>query len=425
MRPNDAAGVVLGLLLLSACRSEHRGPVELTFWAFGAEGERVQQLLPGFERENPGIRVRAQQVPWTAAHEKLLTSYVGEATPDIAQLGNTWVPELAAIDAIAPLDARVAASPAIDPSDFFAGIWNTNVVHDTVYGIPWYVDTRVLFYRTDILHAAGYDAMPATWSEWKRALERIQRQAAPGHYAIFLPTDEWAQPVIFGMQAGSPLLKDDGRYAAFADSAFRRGFDFYLSLFRDGLAPVYSNANVGNVYEEFARGTLAMWITGPWNIGEFQRRLPDSLRGKWMTAPLPGPDGDSSRTSLAGGSSLVLFRRSPHQAEAWKLVEYLARPDVQLRFYQLTGDLPARVESWRDTALANNRYAAAFREQLRWVRPLPKVPEVELILTRLIDYSERAIRGRAPAGQVLTALDREVDQLLEKRRWMMDRRATR
>src|SRR3954447_11572512 len=77
----------------SASGSEN---VELRVWAMGREGEGLQELLPEFERRNPGVRVRVQQVPWTAAHEKLLTSYVGESTPDISQLGNTWIPEFAA-----------------------------------------------------------------------------------------------------------------------------------------------------------------------------------------------------------------------------------------------------------------------------------------------------------------------------------------
>ena len=56
--------------------------------------------MPGFEQEQPGIHVSVQQIPWTAAHEKLLTAYVGDATARLAQLGNTWVAEFAALDAL-------------------------------------------------------------------------------------------------------------------------------------------------------------------------------------------------------------------------------------------------------------------------------------------------------------------------------------
>src|SRR5688500_1741308 len=136
-------------MLASACTTPSAGgEVVLCLGGMGREGEVVAELVEEFERAHPGVRVEVQQIPWTAAHEKLLTSHVGRATPDVAQLGNTWVPEFAAIGALEPLDAWISRSSSIDSSGFFAGIWSTNIVNDTVYGIPWYVDTRVLFYRT-------------------------------------------------------------------------------------------------------------------------------------------------------------------------------------------------------------------------------------------------------------------------------------
>src|SRR5829696_204308 len=107
-------------LLTAACATSSDDDRTLRLWAMGREGEVVSQLLPEFEKEHPGIRVEVQQIPWSAAHEKLLTAYVGDATPDIAMLGNTWVPEFVALDALEPLDARVAQSKDIVRSDYFA-----------------------------------------------------------------------------------------------------------------------------------------------------------------------------------------------------------------------------------------------------------------------------------------------------------------
>ena len=388
----------------------------------GAEGEVVQQLMPDFERENPGIKVRVQAMPWSAAHEKLLTSYVGESTPDVAQLGNTWVPEFAAINSLEPLGPYVARSATVKPEAFFRGIWDTNVIDGVVYGVPWYVDTRVIFYRRDLLAQAGYDSVPQSWSAFRTALAALKRRQGAEKYPIFLPTNEWAQPIVLGMQAGSPLLKDGGRYGAFSDSTFRRAFEFYLGLFRDGLAPVAGNNDVANPYQEFARGLFAMWITGPWNVGEMRKRMPPELKDAWATAPLPGPTGDSSGVSLAGGSSVVVFRGSAHKDAAWKLVEFLARPEQQLRFSRLTGDLPASLEAWRDSSLLGDRHFRAFYTQLQRVTPLPKVPEIELISSRLIEASERAIRGNVPAERALAQLDADVNRILEKRRWILAQR---
>jgi multiple sugar transport system substrate-binding protein len=420
-------GLIGALGALGACTREQRPDanerVTLRFWAMGAEGEQVQKLMHEFEEAHPGVDVRVQQIPWSAAHEKLLTAFVGDATPDVAQLGNTWIPELQAVDALVPLDPFIARSEVVNPEGFFSGIWATNAIDGTTYGIPWYVDTRVIFYRTDLLSKAGYDAIPQTWAEWRKAMEAVQRNAGPKQWAIFLPTNEWMQPVLFGLQNRSSLLKEGGRFGVFQEPAFHEAFDFYLGLFRDGLAPMAGNNDIANPYQEFARGTFAMWITGPWNIGEFERRLPAAIQGSWATAPLPGPTGAASGVSNAGGASLVVFRRSKHQTAAWQLVEFLARPDIQLRFYKMTGDLPARQDAWKDSALSGNRYARAFYEQLQRVVPTPKVPEWEVITSKIIDESEAAIRGGVPADRALARLDDDANRLLEKRRWLLARAA--
>jgi multiple sugar transport system substrate-binding protein len=417
-----------------ACGDRDRGggkDITLHFWGFGREGEVLQELMPEFERQNPGVRVKVQQIPFTAAHEKLLTAYVGDATPDLAQIGNTWIPEFAALGSLEPLDRYVAASAVVDSAGYFGGIWDTNVIGDTLFGVPWYVDTRVLFYRKDILARAGYRQMPTSWAEWRKAMEAIKRlsprqteRGGQEHYAIFLPTNEWAQPYVLGMQAGSTLLDQRGRYGVFSGPAFRRGFDFYVGLYRAGLAPALGNIEIANVYQEFARGRFAMYITGPWNLGEFHRRLPAELQDDWSTAPLPGPTGDSSGVSLAAGSSLAVFKASRHKDAAWKLIEYLSTTRQQERFHQLTGDLPARIDTWQRTGLVDEPRAHAFWVQLHRVRPVPKVPEVELIATRVLESAELVIRGGRPVPVALQELDRDVATILEKRRWMLDRADT-
>src|SRR6266481_5685098 len=160
---------VLALVFLG-CGGESGSTTTVEFWAMGREGEVVQSLVPEFERRTPGVRIRVQQIPWNAAHEKLLTAYVGDAMPDVFQVGNTWIPEFVALDAIEPLDARIAQSSIVQAADYFSGILDTNVIDtgagSTTYGVPWYVDTRLLFYRTDVLQQVGYTEPPATWDTW-------------------------------------------------------------------------------------------------------------------------------------------------------------------------------------------------------------------------------------------------------------------
>ncbi len=404
--------------LVTGCREDSNS---LQLWAMGREGEVVQELVHDFERLHPGIHVRVQQIPWSAAHEKLLTAYVGRSTPDVAQLGNTWVSEFSALNALEPLDPWVARSTTVARTDFFDGIWDTNVIDNVLYGVPWYVDTRVLFYRKDLLTKAGWDSLPSTWPEWKRAMQAVKRAAGPGKFAILLPVNEWPPAIILGLQAGSKLLRDSDTRGAFSEPEFRTAFDFYLDLFRSGLAPPVTNNDIANVYNEFAKGYFSMYITGPWNLGEFARRLPPELQNAWATAPIPGMDAAHPGVSLAGGSSLVLFRSSHRKEAAWQLVEYLSQPEVQLRFYRSVGDLPARVEAWRDTSLSGDARIRAFGKQLEHVVSTPKIPEWELITTRVQERTELAVRGGASADSALALLDRDVNRMLEKRRWLIQR----
>ena len=406
---------------LAGCgrRGDPRGPLD--FWAMGREAEVVAELLPEFRARLPGVQVRVQQLPWTAAHEKLLTAYAGGALPDLCQLGNTWLPEFTALDALLPLDERVAAS-GIRRDDYFAGILDTNVMPTArgpqLYGLPWYVDTRLLFYRSDLLRAAGFAQPPQTWDEWRDAMRAITQRSAGRGYGALLPLNEPDPLFAFALQQGA-LLTDDDTRGAFAQPAFRRALGFYAGLFHDGLAPAMTNTQISNVWDEFARGLFTFYISGPWNIGEFRRRLPRAVQGDWATAPLPGPDGPG--LSTAGGSSLVLFRHSPRQDAAWQLIEFLSEPATMQRFHALTGDLPPRRSAWAAPALAGDVPSRAFAQQLERVRAAPKIPEWERIFQEMQLTAERVVQRTQSLEAATVQLDAWVDALLEKRRWLRER----
>jgi multiple sugar transport system substrate-binding protein len=416
------AGLVL-LLALEACAGAREGRVTVRLWGLGREGEVVRDLVPEFERRNPGVHLVVQQIPWTSAHEKLLTAFVGRATPDLAQLGNTWIPEFAAIGALEPLEESLARSASVSSRGFFSGVWETSLYDGAVYGIPWYVDTRVLYYRPDLLARAGFPDPPRTWSGWLDAMRKVKRLQPSFAHPILLPTNEWEQPAILGLQKGSPLVGENGTRGAFSGPEFRAAAEFYVAIFREGLAPIVSYSQLGNAYQEFARGNITMWMTGPWNLGEFRRRLSPTEQELWMTAPLPAPDGSPwPGVSFSGGSSLAIFRGSKHKLEAWKVIEFLTEPAVQARFYALTGDLPASRAAWDDPALAGDSKARAFRTQVERVAAMPRVPEWEQIAQHMAERLEPAIRGRESLPATLEAIDRDVDRMLEKRRWILARR---
>ncbi len=388
----------------------------------GAEGEFVKKLVPEFEKRNPSVRIDVQMIPWTAAQEKLITAYASDNLPDVFQLGNTWIPQFAALEALEDLNRWMEGSATIQNENYFQGIWDTNIIENRLYGIPWYIDTRVLFYRTDILKKAGFERPPETWKELYNLAKSIRHMAGEEEkYAIYLPTNEWATFVIFGLQNKAVLLTDNNCYANFSSEEFRTAFEFMIKFTWESLSPL-GFSQVINVYQAFAEEYFAMYISGPWNIPEFKKWMINDLADKWMTAPLPGPESNLPGVSLAGGSSLVLSRKSLKKSAGWQWIEYLSENESQLQLYRLINDLPAIKSAWQDSLLSKDPYMAAFFEQFHHVVATPKVPEWEQIaFSKIQQYAEIAARRVLPINKVLTDLDKDVNRILEKRRWLLGR----
>jgi multiple sugar transport system substrate-binding protein len=414
--------LVICFLLQLSCSNTGKEQKVINFWAMGAEGESVRKLLPEFEKQYPGIKINIQMIPWNAAQEKLITAYAGNNTPDACQLGNTWIPQFAALNAIENLDSFIFKSKTVSKENFFEGIWETNKIGESVYGIPWYVDTRVLFYRKDILKSAGYNVPPTNWNELYDASKKIKAMYKKGEekYAIYIPTNEWANFVIFGLQLGAPILKNENSYGDFSGRQFKEAFDYLIRFHKENLSPI-GITQVTNIYQALADSFIALYISGPWHVPEFKKWMTGDLKDKWSTAPLPGPN-DSIGLSLAGGSSTVIFKDSENKEEVWKFIEFLSNPKTQAQFYHLVNDLPAVKSAWEDSTLQNDEYLNAFYIQLHYVIPTPKIPEWEqIVFSKLQNYIEIAARGTMTTEGALKALDKEVNMVLEKRRWLLGR----
>jgi multiple sugar transport system substrate-binding protein len=406
------AAAAITPLALGGCA--RRSGSELEFWAMGAEAENLAGLLAALPRA-AAEHVRVQPLPWTAAHEKLLTAFAGGSLPDLGQIGNSWIAELSAIDAIEPVPAEM--QPLVDGQ--FPGVVETNRIGGRLMALPWYVDTRLQFYRRDLFERAGFAAPPERWDEWKAALHAVQARNGGEGFAILLPINEYEHLTQMALSAGASMLNANGSRGAFRAPEFRQALAFYKSLFDEKLAPIAGAAQISNVWNEFARGYFAVYPSGPWTIGDMKSRLPAPLQHSWATAPFPGPSGPGR--SAPGGSSLVVFKSARNPGAAWKLISQLVAPASQKRLQELTGDLPPTRAVWTSSGLLSDPITEAFALQLERTSPLPKVPEWERIATEMQTVAELFVRGRMNADEAVAEMDKRADRLLEKRRWMLSR----
>ena len=179
----DRRQTMLALAALAAaplgCTRRSQAANVVRFWAVGREGEYAVELLQDFLRERPDIEVEVQKLPWTAAHEKLLTAYAGETLPDLCSLGNTWIPEFTALNALAPLDAsgeqlaRDRARRLLHRHPRFQSRRWSSLRHPLVHR------HRLLYYRRDLLQQAGFAAPPTTLGRMDADARRDQGAGRP------------------------------------------------------------------------------------------------------------------------------------------------------------------------------------------------------------------------------------------------------
>lgn len=402
------AALVAVMLVAAACGGGDSGTEpaepgkasgELTVWAMGVEGENLQAIADDFVKDNPGVEVNVTPIDWEVAHQKLLTSVAGNQTPDVSLMGTTWMGEFAEMGAIAE------TPESFSEDQFFANSWNTTEFEGTSYGVPWYIDTRALYYRTDIAKKAGFDGPPATWDELKQMAAAMQSKGG-SKYGVYLSNFNWQELLPFVWQNGGEVLSEDGQFT-FDSPEVVEAIEYEKSFFEEGLTPE-SVPEGFDVHQPFVDGEIPMFFSGPWSVAAIQDLGGKDIEGKWSVAPMPEQD---SGTSFVGGGDLVVFNQSDNQETAWTFIDYLSQPEVQSRFYELTGDLPAVEDAWELGQLENDEDRQVFEAQMEDAQVPPVVPKWEEVAAAIAEELEKALAGGASAQETAGEMQQKAESI--------------
>jgi multiple sugar transport system substrate-binding protein len=353
----------------------------LTVWAMGNEGVKLKDLAAAFTKDNPGVTVNVTPVDWGQAVAKLQTAIAGHQTPDVSQMGTDMMGQFAATKALEPVPAN------FQQSTFFDSAWNTSIVSGTVYGVPWYVETRLLYYRTDIAQKAGITSPPATWDDLKTMAKAMQSKGG-AKWGISLGTKNWQEYVPFLWSNGGQIMDSSGKFQLNSPQAVE-ALTFYDSFFKEGLSPK-SVPEGFDITPAFVSGTHPMFFSGPWHLGLIRDAGGAAFKGKWAIAPVPKK---ASSTSFVGGSNLVVYKDSKNKDLAWKFVQYLSEPKTQVAWYTDVTDLPAVQAAWQDPALKSDPNVAMFGEQLKSTQAQPAISTWSEVSTGMNSALEKMTTG--------------------------------
>ena len=364
---------------------------EIDVWAMGTEGEELGVLAESFMEENPDVTVNVTPVPWDAAHDRIVNAIAGGEVPDVTMVGTTWMGEFAALGGLDPTPSN------IDPSQFFEGAWNTTVVDGTSYAVPWYVETRLVYYRTDLAEEGGVTEPPASWDDLKALAEAIQ--GAGAEYGINLQpggTGSWQTFMPFFWQAGGEILGEDGEFTLDSDACVE-ALTYYDSFFEEGLtAPAAADTPIEG---EFANGNVGAFISGPWMIGIITDAGADPET--WTVAHQPT---EEAGTSFVGGANMAVLSDADNKEAGWAFIEYLSQPEVQVTWYETVSDLPSVQSAWEDEALSGDELLSAFGEQLSDAKAPPSIPTWEEVAAEIDAQIEEVTVGDLSPEEGCTAM---------------------
>lgn len=371
---------------------------DISVWAMGTEGDNLDVLAEEFMAEFPDVSVEVTAVPWDAAHDRLVTAIAGGEVPDVSLVGTTWMGEFATLGGLEP------TPDTIDPAQFFEGAWDTTVVDGVSYGVPWYVETRLIYYRTDLAEEGGFNQAPANWDELTQLAEATVEGGA--EYGISLQPGgigAWQTFMPFFWQAGGEIVDDENNFTLDSE-ACTASLAYYDSFFEAGL----SSSTVSDVPVEaqFADGTVGAFISGPWMIGIVTDAGADPET--WAVAHQPT---ETAGTSFVGGGNLAVFEQSDNKDAAWAFVEYLSQPATQVTWYETVNDLPAARAAWDDEALAGDELLSAFGEQLDDAKSPPAIPTWEQVASAIDGQVEQVTVGDTSPEDACAAMQEEAESI--------------
>jgi len=400
--------LVLGLLALGcvSCGGERHDTRAVVFWQFWPS-RHIEPILRDFESEHPGVKVEMQQLTWASGFEKIVAAAAAGKTPDLCELGSTWLPRFASEGAIADVTEKVGTIRGK------YRMWNIATYAGRVYGWPWVLGTRALFYNKALFEKAGLDPEkpPETWAQLFEAARRIHA-LGEGVYGFGLNSGEryvsYKKFMAFAWGNGGRILSEDLGRPAMSSPENVEALEFYVSL-----RPYSLVERQDMIDRAFKEGRLGLMLSGAWNLERIPREAPSLDYG---VALVPRPDGGGSHASFGGGEVLVIFERSDRKDIASELAAFLVSPEREVALCREVKSVqPSFAGAEDDPYYASHPMERVFVQQLKTAVSPPPVPEWTEMEGIIDEAVERALRGKASPRDALREADRHLAQVLGRR----------
>ncbi|MBN4072304.1 extracellular solute-binding protein [bacterium AH-315-F03] len=345
-------------------------PVTISWWHFWTDPTTkpiIEEIVAEFMTANPNVTVNLTGLTWADGHDKIVIALSSGSGPALIEMGSDWIPEFVDANRLADITGNMAES-----YPEFTG-WEPVNNNGHLYGRPWILGTRIMFYNTDLLARAGYDSnfIPIGLQEFRQAVYKIDSldeeifgwgsNAAETHrlYKKFLP--------FFWSQRAS-LFSEDNQYCVLSSMEGGAALQLYKDL-HDNCSLVDKQRRLEDA---FLAGKVGAVLSGDWLLKRIRNEKPDF---SFTTGMFPGRS--TTGTSFLGGEYLVINQDSnaKEKAAALRLLRFVTSAENQVKFCEANFTAtPSSKKATEDAFFTSDPHLQTFIKQLRYAKFPPFEP---------------------------------------------------
>jgi multiple sugar transport system substrate-binding protein len=382
------------------------GKVELTLftWTEVDELQVNQELVKDFEKENPGVTVKINNISGSReAMQKLETMFSSKAGPDVMSLHGAYYIGFAQAGVLADLESFISKDPDFALNDIHPRLVDLCRYQGKLYSLPRYTSVYSLFYNKALFDAAGltYPGKGATWtwSDYLKAARALTKDTNGDG-----KTDQWGCIIDFWgarlypwlWSNGADLMDKDRQKCVVDSAAAQESLQFLADLrLKYKVAPATTSTERNEALDRFARGTVGMYMSGPWDIQTLKRV--NTLQ--WDVAPVPEK---KAKATMLGTENYAVYAGSRHPQEAYKLFKFLLSARSQAIMADKLDKMPSRLSVLQGSYAADNAgyNRKVYVDALEYAQLPPNFPEYSQIEGLLQAELDRVWIGQetVPAG---------------------------
>jgi multiple sugar transport system substrate-binding protein len=396
------------------------GGNELTFsWGPDDTGA-LTKLIDKFNQQNEGgLRVTYREMPSDTGQyfDQLRTEFqAGGGEIDIITGDVIWPAQFAAQGWIADLSDRFT-----DTGAFLDGPMQSNSYDGKVWGVPWYTDAGLLYYRQDLLEQAGFSEAPATWEEVQEMALKA-KQDAGARYGFVFQGAEYEGGVCNGCEYirthGGDILDPNDPSKVIIDSPEAAGgLETWHGLIESGASPqAVLQYKEDESHGAFLRGDAVFMRNWPYVYALLGNPQESDIKPEQVgVAPIPVSGGNPSSSTL-GGWNFFINAFSDKQEEAWEFIKWMTAPE-QMKFNALEGGkLPPRESLYQDQEVLEKVPVARLGKEaiIGNSEPRPVSPYYSDMSLKLAEQFNASLGGDVSPQEAVNTLQSELEQIVEQ-----------